>query len=252
MRRASALRSGFPWSEPASSPGSQAQELPVPVQRALAFQYLLERVSLPVEEGQLIVGLRGTGPKEIPTYPKIGVHSLADLEIRRLYAEEMIPFWRGKSMRDLIFGFLPPEWMAAYEAGVWTEFMEQRAPGHTVGGERMFRVGLLEIKEEIADALKNLDPHDSEYYEKCSELQAMDIAADALLIYASRYAEEMAKETTDPARKQELEKMAEICRLVPAHAPRTFWEAFQHYWFIHVGVTYETHPWDSFSPGRIE
>ncbi len=248
----------------------QAQGLPVPVQRALAFQYLLERVSLPVEEGQLIVGLRGTGPKEVPTYPEICVHSLEDLEIldlrenmpyrvdeetRRFYAEEIIPFWRGKSMRDLIFGFLPLEWMAAYEAGVWTEFMEQRAPGHTAGGERVFRVGLLEIKEEIADALKNLDPHDPEYYEKRSELQAMDIAADALLIYAYRYAqklEEMAKEATDPARKQELEKMAEICRWVPAHAPRTFWEALQHYWFIHVGVTYETNPWDSFSPGRID
>ncbi|MFN3346385.1 MAG: trans-4-hydroxy-L-proline dehydratase [Candidatus Bipolaricaulaceae bacterium] len=248
----------------------QVQGLPVPVQRALAFKYLMERVSLPVEEGQLIVGLRGTGPKEVPTYPEICVHSLADLEIldsrenmpyrvdeetRRFYAEEIIPFWRGKSMRDLIFEHLPPEWIAAYEAGVWTEFMEQRAPGHTAGGERVFRMGLLDIKEEIARVLSGLDPADPEYYEKRSELQAMDIAADALLIYASRYAkklEEMAKETTDPLRREELEKMAEICRWVPARAPRTFWEALQHYWFIHVGVTYETNPWDSFSPGRID
>ena len=33
----------------------------IPVQRALAFKYLLEHCSLPIEEGQLIVGLRGTG-----------------------------------------------------------------------------------------------------------------------------------------------------------------------------------------------
>lgn len=247
-----------------------AQGLPVPIQRALAFKYLLERVSLPVEEGQLIVGLRGTGPKEVPTYPEICVHSLGDLDVldsrenmpyrvdeetRRLYAEEIIPFWQGKSMRDLLFSHLPPEWIAAYEVGVWTEFMEQRAPGHTAGGERVFRLGLLDIKAEIAEALQALDPTDPEYYEKRCELQAMDIAADALLIYASRYAQklaEMAREERDPKRRRELEQMAEICRWVPAHAPRTFWEALQHYWFIHVGITYETNPWDSFSPGRID
>jgi len=99
-----------------------ADGLPTPIQRALAFKYLMEHVSLPVEEGQLIVGLRGTGPKMVPTYPEICVHSLEDLEIldsresmpyrvdeetKKLYAEEIIPFWRGKAMRDLIFRNLP-------------------------------------------------------------------------------------------------------------------------------------------------
>jgi pyruvate formate-lyase/glycerol dehydratase family glycyl radical enzyme len=244
--------------------------LPNPIQRALAFKYLMEHVSLPVEEGQLIVGLRGTGPKMVPTYPEICVHSLGDLEIldsresmpyrvdeetKKLYAEEIIPFGRGKAMRDLIFRNLPREWIEAYEAGVWTEFMEQRAPGHTAGGERIFKMGILDVKKEIAEAMQSLDPSDPEYYEKLTELRAMDIAADALLIYARRYAEKlekMAEEEKDPARKEELQKMAEICRWVPAHPPRTFWEALQHYWFIHVGVVYETNPWDSFSPGRID
>ncbi len=248
----------------------QAGGLPVPIQRALAFRYLMERVSLPVEEGQLIVGLRGTGPKMVPTYPEICVHSLEDLEIldtrekmpygvdaetKRLYAQEVIPLWHGKSLRDLLFHHLPQEWVEAYEAGVWTEFMEQRAPGHTAGGERVFKMGILDIKAEIAGTMKNLDPHDPQYYAKLAELTAMDIAADAILIYAIRYAqklEKMTKEETDAQRKEELLKMAEICRWVPAHAPRTFWEALQHYWFIHVGVTYETNPWDSFSPGRID
>jgi len=141
----------------------------IPVQRALAFKYLLEHCSLPIEEGQLIVGLRGTGVKEVPTYPEICVHSMEDLEIlnsrqnmpykvdeetRELYKKEIIPFWKGRAMRDIIFETLP--------------------------------------------------------------------------------------------------QMAEICKRVPAHAPRTFWEALQHYWFVHVGVTYETNPWDSFNPGRID
>ncbi|MCS7103280.1 MAG: formate C-acetyltransferase/glycerol dehydratase family glycyl radical enzyme, partial [Candidatus Korarchaeum sp.] len=242
----------------------------IPVQRALAFKYLMERVSLPVEEGQLIVGLRGTGVKEVPTYPEICVHSLEDLEVldkrknmpykvdeetREFYEREAIPFWKGRTMRDMLFENLPREWIDAYEAGVWTEFMEQRAPGHTAGGERIFRMGVLDIKEQIRRRMESLNPSDPEYYEKIEELKAMDIVADAILIYAKRYAEkldQMAREERDPERKKELEQMAEICKWVPAHAPRTFWEALQHYWFIHVGVTYETNPWDSFNPGRID
>lgn len=242
----------------------------MPVLRALAFKYLLEHCSLPVEDGQLIVGLRGTGVKEVPTYPEICVHSMSDLEIlnsrenmpyrvdeetKRLYQEEIIPFWKGRAMRDIIFENLPKEWIDAYEAGIWTEFMEQRAPGHTAGGERIFKMGVLDIKEEIRKRMSELKASDPDYYEKMEELKAMEIAADAILIYAERYAkrlEEMAESERDPSRKRELKEMAEICRWVPAHPPRTFWEALQHYWFIHVGVTYETNPWDSFNPGRID
>jgi formate C-acetyltransferase len=158
-------------------------------------------------------------------------------------------------MRDIIFENLPQEWIDAYEAGVWTEFMEQRAPGHTAGGERIFKMGIRDIKSEIRKMMESLSPEDAEYYEKMEELKAMDIVADAIVIYAHRYADKlqrMAEEEKDPQRKAELQRMAEICQWVPEHAPRDFWEALQHYWFIHVGVTYETNPWDSFNPGRID
>lgn len=242
----------------------------IPVQRALAFEYLMEHVSLPIEDGQLVVGLRGTGPQEVPTYPEICTHSMEDLEIlnsrenmpykvddktRELYENEIIPFWKGKPMRDIIFENLPQEWIEAYEAGIWTEFMEQRAPGHTAGGERIFKTGLLDIKEEIKEKMQEQKSIDPEYYDKMEELKAMDIAADAILTYARRYVEKlkkMAEEEKDSERKKELKEMAEMCRWVPAHAPRTFWEALQHYWFVHIGVVYETNPWDSFNPGRLD
>jgi formate C-acetyltransferase len=241
-----------------------------PVQRAMAFKYLMERVSLPVEDGQLIVGLRGTGPQEVPTYPEMCTHSMQDLEIlnsrenmpykvdektRELYEKEVIPAWKGATLRDIIFDNLPAEWIEAYEAGIWTEFMEQRAPGHTAGGERIFKKGLLEIKDEIKQKMQELKPSDPEYFDKMEELKAMDIAADAMLIYAKRYAqklEKMAEDENDMERKKELEEMAKICRRVPAHAPESFWEALQHYWFVHVGVVYETNPWDSYNPGRMD
>ena len=248
----------------------QAKGKSVPVQRALAFKHLLERASIPIEDGQLIVGLRGPGPNEVPTYPEISTHTMADLETldsrsnmpysvdkktKVLYQSKVIPFWKGNSMRDKMFSHLSKEWRDAYEAGIFTEFMEQRAPGHTAGGSRIFEVGALDIKKEIRDKLASLDPASPEYNNRLEELKAMDIAADAIMAYASRYAtrlEEMARAEQDERRKGELLRMAENCRRVPAHAPRTFWEGLQHYWFVHVGVTYETNPWDSFTPGRLD
>lgn len=242
----------------------------IPVQRAMAFKYLMERASLPVEEGQLIVGIRGTGPQEVPTYPEICTHSIEDLKILssrenmpylvddetfKLYEEEIIPEWQGNTMRDLIFGSVSDEWIKAYEAGIWTEFMEQRAPGHTAGGERIFKTGLLDIREEIKKKIEEAKPSDPYYYDKIEELKAMDIAAEAMLIYARRYKEKLEKmveEEQNPERKKELLEMARICSRVPAHAPETFWEALQHYWFIHVGIVYETNPWDSYNPGRFD
>jgi len=102
---------------------------------------------------------------------------------------------------------MPKEWLQCYEAGIWTEFMEQRAPGHTAGGERIFHKGVLDIKEEIKHRMAQLDKSDPAYEEKLEELKAMDIAADALLIYAQRYAEkleQLAQEETNVDRKAEL------------------------------------------------
>ncbi len=247
-----------------------AEGLPMPVQRAMAFQYLMERVSLPIEEGQLLVGLRGAGPQEAPTYPEICAHSIEDLQILhsrekmpyrvdektvKLYSDQLIPYWKGRTIRESLMDSLPQAWHDAYEAGIWTEFMEQRAPGHTAGGERIFKTGVLDLKEEINRKLAVLRSDDPQYNDKRAELKAMDIAADAIIIYARRYAEKLdriAEPEADPARKAELTAMASICRKVPARAPETFHEALQHYWFVHVGVIYETNPWDSLSPGRID
>ena len=244
---------------------------PVPVQRALAFKYILEHKYICVNEGELIVGERGPAPKATPTYPAICIHSLQDLEIlndrpkvsfksdettRAAYRDIIIPYWKGKSNRDRIFQSLPQEWKEAYTAGVFTEFQEQRAPGHTALGIKMFRTGLLDLKEEIAESLAKTDlVNDPEGVDKRDELRAMDIVCDAMIRYAERYAErleELAAEEKDPVRKKELEKMAAICRRVPAHAPTTVHEALQHYWFIHLGVVTELNPWDSFNPGRLD
>ena len=151
---------------------------------------------------------------------------------------------------------MTPEWKDAYEAGVFTEFMEQRAPGHTVLGDVIYRRGLVELQAEIDDALGRLDFFgDARAWDKQQELKAMRIAAGAVMRFAERHADlalGMAEEEPRAERQAELRRIAEVCRWVPAHAPRDFHEALQAYWFVHLGVITELNTWDSFSPGRLD
>ncbi len=248
-----------------------AQKEAVPVQRALCFEHIMENKALWIGNGELIVGERGPAPKATPTYPEICLHSLADLEIihsrekvsfevtddtREVYEKTVIPFWEGKTIREKIFKEMDSEWTAAYEAGIFTEFQEQRTPGHTVLGDKIYKKGFLDIKTDIRSALAEIDYFgDPAAMEKRQQLKAMDIAADGLIAYALRHSEELdrlAEAETDTNRQSELRRMAEICRRVPAHAPITFWEALQYYWFVHVGVIAELNPWDAFNPGRLD
>ncbi len=249
----------------------QARGLTPPVLRAMAFKYYLEHRTISIEDGELIVGEKGRGPRAVPTYPEQCLHSLEDLEnlnsmkdnpytvadeVKRIYEEEIIPFWKNKDMRSIVFRNMPEAWMKAFKAGVFTEFMEQRAMGHAIMDDKIYKMGLLDFKKEIQERRKRIDwLNDPEAWEKDQELLAMEITIDAMINFAKRYADlarKMAEEETDPQRRKELEQIAEVCNWVPAHAPRTFWEALQMYWFIHLGVTLETNVWDSFNPGRID
>lgn len=245
--------------------------LSAPMRRALAFWFLLENKEIYLGAEELIVGEKGPAPKATPTYPELCCHSLADLEIlnsrekipfsvdpavKELYCESIIPFWQGKTMRELIFHEMTPEWKAAYQAGIFTEFMEQRAPGHTVLDDKIYRKGMLDFKEDIQKSLAELDYlNDPQAFAKEQQLHAMAVCADALICFAARHADKarnLAQEEKDPARKKELECIAEICSHVPAHAPRNFWEALQYYWFVHLGVTTELNTWDAYCPGHLD
>lgn len=243
----------------------------IPVLRALTFKHLMENKAICINKGELIVGERGEKPQSTPTYPELCCHTLRDLklidgrekisfkvseEVLNVHKEEIIPFWGKRSLRSRIFKEMTPEWLDCYEAGLFTEFMEQRAPGHTVADGKIYRQGFLDFKEEIIEAMDRLDYlNDPEAYDKQEELKAMLITADAIINFAQRHAQkarEMAKSENDPERKAELEKIAGVCTRVPAHKPRNFHEALQMYWFVHLGVITELNTWDSFNPGRLD
>ncbi len=248
-----------------------AGKVSAPMLRALTFQHLLENKTICINEEELIVGERGTGPQATPTYPELCCHTVEDLEVinnrktisfkvseevKRIQEETLIPYWQGRSMRDKIFNRMSPEWLDCYKAGLFTEFMEQRAPGHTVAGDKIYRKGMLDLKEEIAAALGSLDfANDPEAVSKNEQLEAMSLCADALITFAGRHAQkarEMAEEETNPRRKEELQQIASVCQRVPALPPRNLWEALQYYWFVHLGVVTELNTWDAFCPGRLD
>ncbi|MCE1188713.1 MAG: glycyl radical protein [Ignavibacteria bacterium] len=243
----------------------------IPVTRAMAFQYILEHKSICINPGELIVGERGPAIKAVPTYPEVCLHSLEDLRIlnsrekvpyhvpesvMHSYELTVIPYWKGKTQRERIFAKLDDSWKAAYNAGIFTEFQEQRAPGHTVNGNKIYHKGMLDIIEDIRAAKEKLDYfNDPHALAKADELEAMEITAAALITFGQRHAdslEALAATETDVIRKDELLAMAKVCRRVPAHKPETFHEALQYYWFVHVGVVTELNPWDSFNPGRLD
>jgi len=248
-----------------------AKQVSTPVKRAMTFKHILENKRICINKGEIIVGERGPAPKETSTYPEVSLHSMQDLDIldkrpkvwfrvddetKSTYEKEIIPFWKGNSQRDKIFAQLPDKWKAAYEAGIFTEFQEQRAPGHTVAGKKIFQNGMLDLKKEIQESINKLESsNDPNGINKIEELKAMDIAADAIISFAKRHADELlllAEKEEDDKRKIELTEMVRVCKKVPANAPETFHEMLQHYWFIHLGVITEVNPWDSFNPGRLD
>jgi len=252
------------------------REVSVPVMRAMTLDHILSYKELCYNPGELIVGERGPVPKACPTYPEICLHSPEDLDIldkrrkvsfkvnaatKKIYVETIIPFWKDKSNRDRVMQSVPPEWLDAYKAGVFTEFQEQRGPGHTVAGDKIFRKGMVDLINEIKFTRSAIDwMNDPLSLAREEELKAMEIAANAVIRFAERYAiylEDLALRIPEtrhasPVTRHELTELACICRRVPAHAPQTFHEALQYYWFVHLCVITELNPWDSFNPGRLD
>ncbi len=247
-----------------------AERLSPPVLRGRLFAHLCAHKTVHVGEGELIVGERGPEPLAVPTYPELTCHSLEDLaildsrektsyavgpEVVEAYRDVVIPYWRGRSLRDRVFPTLPPEWRAAYAAGIFTEFLEQRAPGHTVADGKLYRMGLRDLQAGIDAALEALDDADPETGARREQLLGMRAAAEGAIVYARRHAErarELAAVEADAGRRAELLAIADVCERVPEHAPRTFHEALQAYWFHHLAVVTELNGWDAFNPGHLD
>ncbi len=181
----------------------------------------------------------------------------------------MIPYWIGKTQRDRIFNNVPDTWKNLYEVGVFTEFMEQRAPGHTTLDGKLYKMGMKDFKAKIQAHIDSLDfINDPEATDKWDELRAMFISCDALILWGERHSQEAERQILEKKkallkavgeekeqiskRIEELEKIAIVCRNVPENAPQTFHEAIQMYWLCHLATITELNGWDAMNPGHFD
>lgn len=246
-------------------------QLSVPELRAQVLYDYFATKTLYIGDGELIVGEKGDSPHGAPTFPELCCHTLEDMHVmndRELISfsvkeedygyqeKEIIPFWEKRSTRSKILANMSDQWKDCYAAGIFTEFMEQRGPGHTVGSFKLYEKGFLNYKADIQASIDSLDYfHDTEAFEKRNQLRGMAKACDAIMLLGARYADyarELAQKENCDTRKAELLQIAANCDVVPAHKPQTFWQAIQMYWFVHLGVTTELNPWDAYSPGRFD
>lgn len=242
-----------------------------PVLRGLAFKHIMENRTLYLERGALIVGEKGDRPWAAPTFPELCCHTMEDFtnmndrervffkvsdEDRRIQKEVIIPYWKNRAMMTKMNAGLPEEWHNLFDAGLYTEFLQQRGPGHTVADGKIYETGYLDFMDRIDDEIAKIDfLKDPNAFNRREELKGMRLVCEGMVIFGQRYAQQardLAETETDPQWRQELLDLAEVCDVVPAHAPKTFRQAIQMYWFTHIGVTVEMNNWDAYSPGKLD
>lgn len=247
----------------------QTESFSPPMRRALVLKHLLEHMTIVINEDELIAGEKTTKYRGSPLYPEQYCMTLEELEsvekrehapfrvsneTKRILTGRVIPHWKHKTMYDRIMSVMDEKWKKALENDVFTEYMISRAPGHVNLDGKVINRGLLGLKEDVAHSLENVDYSSLDCYRKSQELEAMEVSIDAAITFAERHATkalELAGKEKDPQRKEELERIAEICRRVPAYPARNFHEALQSYWFVHLITLLEVNNW-AIGPGRFD
>ena len=235
---------------------------PAAIRRAKALANILAKMTVRIEDNDLIVGAATSKRVAGPMLPEVqwqwyseelDTLSLRDYERfqpltedEKAVAREIFDYWKGKSVYDKWMAVVPPEFQklnfrtwamggASPHVGI---HMAHCCPGY----ERLTNEGVSGIKKQVAARLAELDLSDAGDFNKSLFYQAVNITLDALVAYAGRYARlagELAAIESDPKRKEELERIAANCERVPAETPTGFWEALQSVWFGYLALMLE-------------
>lgn len=243
----------------------------IPVLRGKAFYYLMAHRTLYLGRDSLIVGEKGPRPWAAPTFPELCCHTLEDFdtlnsrervffkvtdEDKRIQRDVIIPYWKDRAMLAKMNRLLPQRWQKLFAAGMYTEFLQQRGPGHTVADGKIYRKGYGDFLRDIQKQIDSLDfNNDLDALEKREEWEGMTWVCRGMILLGKRYAalaRDMAAHEKDPVWRRELLDIAAVCDVVPEHRPQTFCQAIQMYWFTHIGVTTEMNNWDAYSPGKFD
>lgn len=231
---------------------------PLVLRQAKAFKEACEQIPAIIFPGEMLVGTPGKERRSACVNPEVSwkwVEAEMDrLEVREqdpyrisphqkeILVNEIFPYWRGQSLEEAYLARLPEETArVAVDTGVvdndskWRAYVGEITPDYE---DLVFEKGFTGIRQEAESHLGELEPISPESIERIHFYQATIITSTALIRLGERYAEEaeaLAEVEPDPQRQEELLKIAENCRWVPANPPRTFWEAMQMVWFVQVG-----------------
>ena len=127
--------------------------------------------------------------------------------------------------------------------GLGTEYTPGGFGSVTPDFSQVLNKGLSGIAAEIEGKRLKVDSGDTEGFNSWHFYNAILLCLEGMTNLAHRYAslaEEMARDEVEPGRKQELAKITETCRHVPAMPARSFHEALQSVWFTILGVWMES------------
>lgn len=250
----------------------ESEGKPLVVRKATAFRRQCLEKTVLIGEDELIVGCSGSkirgGILCADSCWSVLDHELETIsarrydpffltaEDRRLFEEEIRPYWQGRSNYEEWLAQIPDDTRRLRDHGaIYIDRKAVRGWGETTAGyERLLRLGINGIKEEIRKRKSLLDLTVPGDYEKDYYLKALLLVADGIIKLAERYAaeaERLAALEQDPIRKLELSEIAAVCRHVPANPARTFREALQSIYFYHTCIFMEQNA-ASYNPGRMD
>ena len=244
---------------------------PIITRRAKAFAHILHNIPIIIRDNELIVGSSTIAPRGCQTFPEFSYEWLeAELdtvatrtadpfeiaEETKAELKEADKYWKGKTTSELATSYMAPEAIKAIEHNIFTPGNYfYNGVGHvTVKYWEVLETGFEGIMEKAQKELDGCSVGDGNYARKSHFLEAVILSCKAVIDYAGRYAklaQEMAAQTSDPIRKQELFVIAENCSRVPAKGAQNFYEACQSFWFVQQLLQMESSG-HSISPGRFD
>jgi formate C-acetyltransferase len=251
----------------------ETEDVPNVTRRAIALKKILDNMTQNIWDGELIVGSHGSnGRRSAPVFPEFATEWLKEeldemLETREQDTfvvpqnvkddiKSIFPYWNNKTIYNRYRAMLPEETKQARDSYMFTrDLFERNGYGHTAYDvEKILKVGIIGIKNEVEEKLSAVDLTTSEGIEKKLFYEGLIICLDAVVNYAKRYGQKalaLAVKEKDTIRKKELEKIADVCNWVPENPARDIWEAIQVVAFMQIIIQTETSG-DSVSPGRLD
>jgi len=246
---------------------------PSVLRRAKTLAHTLENMNIYIAPEEIIVGNQASAPRAAPLFPEYLVDFLADEidefprrradvfqvnpEIKTHILNTIVPAWRGKTLNDRVMAIMPQDVADAQKAGVISGRGNiTSGDGHLIMNiEKVITIGLEGFIAEAEKALASLSPYEATEFKKRPFLEGAILTLKATINFARRFANEAEQQATPPStsteRKVELKTIAAACRQVPAKPPRTFREAVQSAYFVHLISQIESNG-HSFSLGRFD